>query len=194
MADFDRAILKILRHEGVKFGPDGRPDPGRTGYVNHPDDPGGETNFGVTRKVALENGYAGPMRDIPYTKVLDIYRRRYWDDLQGDEMPDQEIAEEMFDTGVNCGMPVVKRFLQRTLNALNAKGTKYPDLVVDGMVGPRTIDALRRALAVAPWYRLCVLRALDSLQCVRYIELAERDSKFESFVPGWLRVRVGVRD
>src|SRR5690606_6723661 len=120
------------------FGLDGRPDPGRTGYVNHPDDPGGETNFGVTRKVALENGYAGPMRDIPYTKVLDIYRRRYWDDLQGDEIPDQEIAEELFDTGVNCGMAVVKRFLQRTLNVLNAKGTKYPDLVVDGVVGPRT--------------------------------------------------------
>jgi len=194
MADFDRAILKVLRHEGVELGPDGRPMPGRTGYANHPDDPGGETNYGVTRTVALENGYAGPMRDIPYTKVLDIYRRMYWDDLLGDEIPDQEIAEEIFDTGVNCGMPVVKRFLQRTLNVLNAKGTKYPDLAVDGMVGPRTIDALRLALAVAPWYRLCILRALDSLQCVRYIELAERDTKFESFVPGWLRVRVGVRD
>jgi lysozyme family protein len=102
MADFDRAILKVLRHEGVEFGPDGRPVSGRTGYVNHPDDPGGETHYGVTRKVALENGYAGPMRDIPYTKVLDIYRRRYWDDLKGDEIPDQEIAEELLDAGVNC--------------------------------------------------------------------------------------------
>lgn len=194
MADFDRAILKVLRHEGVEFDPDGRPVPGRTGYVNHPDDPGGETNYGVTRRVALENGYAGPMRDIPYPKVLDIYRRRYWDDLRGDEIPDQEIAEELFDTGVNCGMQVVNKFLQRTLNVLNAKGTKYPDLVVDGVVGPRTIEALRRALGLAPWYRLCVLRALDSLQCVRYIELAEAHSKFEVFLPGWLRARVGVRD
>ena len=70
-------------------------------------------------------------------------------------------------SGVNCGMPVVKRFLQRTLNVLNVKGAKYPDLVVDGVIGPRTIEALKRALAVAPWYRLCILRALDSLQCVR---------------------------
>ncbi len=194
MADFERAILKVLRHEGVEFDPDGRPVPGRTGYVNHPDDPGGETNYGITRRVAIENGYAGPMRDIPYSKVLDIYRRRYWDDLRGDEILDQAIAEELFDTGVNCGMHVVKKFLQRTLNVLNARGAKYPDLVVDGVVGPRTIEALRRALGLAPWYRLCVLRALDSLQCVRYIELAERDSKFESFVPGWLRARVGVRD
>ena len=191
MADFDRATLKVLQHEGVEFGPDGRPVSGRTGYVNHPDDPGGETNYGITRKIALENGYAGHMRDIPYPKILDIYRRKYWDDLRGDEVPDQEIAEELFDTGVNCGMPTVKRFLQRTLNVLNVKGTKYPDVVVDGVIGPRTIEALNRALTVAPWYRLCILRALDSLQCVRYIELAERNKKFESFVPGWLRVRVG---
>ncbi len=194
MAAFDQAVRKILRHEGVELGPDGRPLPGRTGYVNHPDDPGGETNYGITRKVALENGYAGPMRDIPYTKTLEIYRRKYWDGLRGDEIPDQEIAEELFDTGVNCGMPTVKRFLQRTLNVLNVKATKYPDLVVDGVIGPRTMDALQRALAVAPWYRLCILRALDSLQCVRYIELAERNQKFEAFVPGWLRVRVGVGD
>lgn len=101
-------------------------------------------------------------------------------------------SEELFDTGVNCGMPTVKRFLQRTLNVLNVNGTRYPDLVVDGLIGPRTMAALKRALAVAPWYRLCILRALDSLQCVRYIELAERNEKFESFVPGWLRVRVGA--
>lgn len=194
MAGFDQAVRKVLRHEGVEFGPDGRPLPSRTGYVDHPDDPGGETNYGVTRNVALENGYAGSMRDIPYTKVLEIYRKKYWDDLRGDEIPDQEIAEELFDTGVNCGMPLVKRFLQRTLNVLNVKGTRYPDLVVDGVVGPKTLAMLNQALAVAPWYRLCLLRALDSLQCVRYIELAERDEKFESFMPGWLWARVGVRD
>ena len=95
MADFDKAIPTILRHEGVELGPDLLPVPGRTGYVNHPDDPGGETHYGITRKVALENGYAGPMRDIPYTRVLQIYRSRYWDELQGDEIPDQEIAQEL---------------------------------------------------------------------------------------------------
>jgi len=194
VADFDRAIPKILRHEGVALGPDGLPIPDRTGYVNHPDDPGGETNYGITREEALANGYPGPMRDLPYPMVLAIYRKKYWDDLKGGEIPDQEIAEELFDTGVNCGTATVKRFLQRTLNVLNVKGTKYPDLVVDGIIGPRTIETLKRALAVAPWYRLCILRALDSLQCVRYIELAEHNGKFESFMPGWLRVRVGVKD
>jgi len=194
VADFDRAIPKILRHEGVALGPDGRPIPGRTGYVNHPDDPGGETNYGITREEALANGHPGPMRDLPYLLVLDIYRKKYWDDIRCGEIPDQEIAEELFDTGVNCGTTTVKRFLQRTLNVLNVKGTKYPDLVVDGAIGPKTVETLKRALAIAPWYRLCILRALDSLQCVRYIELAEHREKFESFMPGWLRVRVGVKD
>jgi lysozyme family protein len=63
---------------------------------------------------------------------------------------------------------------------------------VDGVVGPGTITALKAALATAPYYRLCILRALDCLQGARYIELAEKDSKFETFMAGWLRTRVGV--
>lgn len=192
MADFSKAIVKVLRHEGVQFDSQGRPVVGLTGYVNHPSDPGGETNYGVTRAVATAAGYSGSMRDISFVTVMEIYRSRYWNDMRGDDIPDQEIAEELFDTGVNCGMATAKRFLQRTLNVLNGKGTRWPDLIVDGIVGPSVIGAILAALATAPWYQLCILRALDSLQCVRYIELAERDSKFESFVPGWLRLRVGV--
>jgi lysozyme family protein len=194
MSDFGRAIQKILRHEGVQFDAAGMPVPGRTGYANHPDDPGKETNYGVTIAVAREFGYAGPMRDIPYATVLKIYRLRYWDVIRGDEIPDQEIAEELFDTGVNCGVGVAKTFLQRVLNVLNKKGVLWPDITVDGVVGPKTVAVLVTALKTAPYYRLCILRALDSLQCVRYIELAEEKEKFETFVGGWLRTRVGVKD
>lgn len=194
MADFSRAIQKVLRHEGVTFDVAGKPAPGRTGWVNNPDDPGKETNYGITIGTARANGYDGPMKEIPYTVVLEIYRRRFWDKVLGDQIADQQIAEELLDTAVNCGPGVVVQFLQRALNALNKKGTLYPDLTVDGTMGPKTVAVLNQALAVAPWYRLCVLRALDSLQCVRYIELAERDSKFETFMPGWLRTRVGVTE
>jgi lysozyme family protein len=95
---------------------------------------------------------------------------------------------------VNCGVGTVKKYLQRVLNVLNVKATKYPDIKVDGDIGPKTIAALKAALAVRPWYRLAILRALDSLQCSRYIALAERNEKFESFMPGWLRTRVGGHD
>ena len=191
---FSRAIIVVLQHEGVTFNEDKLPVPGKTGYVNHPDDPGGETNYGITRAVAVHNGYAGPMKDIPFWKVLTIYHDAYWKAIGADQVDDYEIAKELFDTAVNCGVRTSSLFLQRTLNVLNVKGTRYPDLVVDGKVGPATIETLKAALLRAPWNRLCILRALDSLQCVRYIELAEKNEKFESFVPGWLRVRVGVKD
>jgi lysozyme family protein len=169
MAEFTKAIQKVLRHEGVKFGPDGEPLGGNTGYVDHPDDPGGETNYGVTKEAAEEYGYDGPMAEIPFATVLEIYRLRYWDKVRGDDIADQQLAEEIFDTGVNMGIGRTSRFLQRTLNVLNVKGTKYPDLKVDGDIGLRTINTLHRALNVKPWYRAAILRALDSLQCVHYI-------------------------
>jgi lysozyme family protein len=192
MAQFTKAIHKVLRHEGVVFGPDALPVAGKTGYVNHPDDPGGETNYGITLATARGAGYGGPMREIPYSVVLSIYRMLYWDRIHGDEIPDQEIAEEMFDTAVNCGVGTVAKFLQRTLNVLNDKGMRYADLAVDGSIGPTTLGTLEKALSLASWYRLCILRALDSLQCVRYIEIAERNPKFEVFMAGWLRNRVGL--
>ena len=76
----------------------------------------------------------------------------------------------------------------------NKKGTTYPDLKVDGQVGPKTIGILGQALAVKPWYKLVLLRALDALQAVRYIRLAEQNERFETFVPGWFRTRVGVTE
>ena len=191
---FSKAVMKVLRHEGVQFDEAMLPIAGKTGYSNHPEDPGRETNYGITRAVATELGYHGPMRDLPFPTVLRFYHDEYWNRIRGGEIQDEDIALELFDTAVNCGVKTVSLFLQRTLNALNVKGTKYPDLVVDGKIGNKTVFTLNAALQVAPWYRLCILRALDSLQCVRYIELAEEQEKFETFMPGWLRVRVGVKD
>lgn len=194
MSDFEQALRKVLRHEGVAFDADGDPLVGRTGYVDHPSDPGGVTNYGITRNVALENGYVGDMISIPYFVVKGIYKKRYWDVLHCDEIPSQEIAEELFDTAVNMGTGVAVKFLQRTLSVLNGGETKYPKVTVDGAMGPGTIAALTAALAIAPWYELAILRAMDSFQAVRYIELAENNPKLETFLPGWLRNRVGVTD
>ena len=188
---FEPALEKILKHEGVEFTADNTPRPGHTGYVDHVDDSGGETNYGITRRVADENGHAGPMQDIPYKTVMRIYKKQYWDRVCGDKIPGQNLAEELFDTAVNCGVEVSVSYLQRVLNAMNKKAMKYPDIKVDGQMGPKTLQTLVLALNVASYYRLCIIRALDALQCVRYINLSERDEKFESFVPGWLRTRVG---
>ncbi len=48
------------------------------GYVDHPADRGGPTCWGVTEATARTAGWTGPMRALPRTLALDIYRRRYW--------------------------------------------------------------------------------------------------------------------
>jgi len=179
MFSIEAAIDALLRREG--------------GYVNHPDDRGGETNWGITVAVARANGYTGPMRDMPRSVAVEIYKRRYWLVPGFDRVAQLSpaVAEELFDTGVNMGPAVATQMLQRALNALNRQRTDYPDLKVDGDAGPATLAALQGFLRVRGREgELVLLKALNGLQCERYIDLAERRPANESFVYGWLRERV----
>lgn len=164
------------------------------GYVNHPDDRGGETIWGITRAVALEEGYARPMRDMPRATAIHIYKQRYWIAPRFDHVAlhSRTLAEELFDTGVNMGPAVAVQMLQRVLNALNRQQTDYADLKVDGHIGPATLGALQAFLRIRGREGEQVL--LIGLRCLkgeRYIDLAERRPANESFVYGWLRTRVG---
>ena len=118
---FEQALDKVLHHEG--------------GYVNHPADPGGETNYGITKAVAFAYGYTGPMRSIPIDTVAAIYRREYWARIKADELP-AAIRYPMFDAAVNSGTKQAIIWLQRALNT-----------TVDGIIGPQTIAAARNANA-----------------------------------------------
>ena len=160
------------------------------GYVNDPADSGGETNFGITEEVARAFGYTGAMRDMPRATAFDIYARRYWDAVRGDELAalSETVAFEVVDTGVNMGQARAVTFLQRALNVLNVGGKLYDDLAVDGLAGPVTVAALRDYLAARS--EAALLKALNCLQGAAYIELAERREKDERFVYGWLRNRV----
>lgn len=163
------------------------------GYVDHPDDRGGPTNFGITLAVARKNGYDGDMRDLPESFAREIYRRRYIAEPKFDlvALIDEPIGMEMIDTGVNMGPAHPAMFLQRWLNAFNDTGSRYADLFVDGRIGQVTLDALK---AFLKWRgnegRIVMLRALNSLQAVRYLEIAERDSSQRKFTYGWVRGRV----
>jgi len=165
------------------------------GFVDDPDDSGGATNFGITEKVARENYYTGSMRDMPMEIARKIYEDRYWEPLQLStiELLSSKVAEEIVDTGVNMGIIRAAKFLQRSLTVLNNKEKFYPDLVVDGQLGPQTIRALGDYLA----YRgsegeLVLVKMLNCLQGAFYVELAERREKDESFIFGWLKNRVTV--
>lgn len=115
--NFDQAFERLIGHEG--------------GYSNHPDDPGGETMFGVTAMVARANGYAGAMRELPLATAKAIYRSSYWDSVRADELPDV-VRFDVFDASVNSGPGQAVRFLQRATGATD-----------DGRLGPLTMRAVK---------------------------------------------------
>ena len=101
------------------------------------------------------------------------------------------VAAELFDTGVNMGAGVAASFLQRALNALNRGAADWPDVAVDGRVGPATLAALDRFLRTRPAGETVLVRALEALQGERYVALAERRPANEAFLYGWLANRIG---
>lgn len=114
---FDHAFDILLGHEG--------------GYSNHPSDPGGETMWGVTARVARADGYRGDMRDLPRERAKDIYRRLYWDTVRADELP-AGVRFDVFDGAVNSGPARSIEWLQESCGA-----------TVDGKLGPKTLAAAR---------------------------------------------------
>lgn len=160
------------------------------GYVNDPSDSGGETNHGITKRVAQEHGYHGPMTRLTPELAEEIAKIAYWDVMLLDEVP-PAISEEMFDTGFNAGPIQAVAFLQRSLNALNRIEKDYDDMLVDGLMGPKTIRALDEYLFVRRTSGIKVLlRALNGLQLAFYMSLVERRKKDERFLFGWILNRV----
>jgi len=117
--NFDRAFHTLLGHEG--------------GFVDHPDDPGGATNWGVTERVARAHGYTGHMRDLPVDTAKAIYRKDYWDAVRAEELP-AAIRYAVFDAAVNSGPRQAIRWLQRAVGVRD-----------DGVIGPVTLGAVRGA-------------------------------------------------
>lgn len=116
---FDDAFHKLLGHEGS--------------YSNNEADPGGETMWGVTQRVAEANGYTGQMRDLPVDTAKAIYRRQYWDAVHADELP-SALRYAVFDAAVNSGVGQSIKWLQAAIGA-----------DVDGRMGLQTLSMARAA-------------------------------------------------
>lgn len=121
--NFVPSLKKVLEHEG--------------GFVNHPQDPGGMTNLGVTKRV-WEEWVGHPvdekeMRSLTPEKIGPMYKKRYWDAIQGDELP-AGVDYVVFDFAVNGGPGRATKILQSAIGA-----------APDGKIGPLTMAALRKA-------------------------------------------------
>lgn len=163
------------------------------GYVDHPNDRGGPTNHGITEAVARRNGYEGDMQDMPESFAREIYRKRYIIEPKFDKIAalDATVGHELIDTGVNMGPARASEFFQRCLNVFNKQGSMYADIFVDGRIGPATIEAYKAFLKWRGAVGSSVMfKALNALQGVRYIEIAENNESQESFTVGWFDKRV----
>jgi len=175
----DRLIDGVIGREG--------------GYTNNPADPGGATMWGITERVARANGYLGPMSEMLRDTAKDIYFEQYVrkPGFAAVMAVNENIAEELVDTGVNMGPAIAATFLQTALNAFNNQGTDYPDLKVDGDCGPATVSALNAFLVHRGHDgEIVMLRALNAQQGCRYLSIGANRPASEAFEFGWFLRRV----
>ena len=111
--NFDECLKMLLHHEG--------------GYVNHPSDPGGETNLGVTKKVYQEWGGTKDMKDLTVEDVAPIYKKNYWDRCKCDDL-ESGVDWVVFDWAVNSGTGRSAKAIQKICGASQ-----------DGAIGPKTL-------------------------------------------------------
>ena len=152
---FKEALEIILHHEG--------------GYVNHPKDPGGETNLGVTKRVYEEHGGTKDMKELTVEDVAPIYKKGYWDKMKGDDLPGG-LDLCVFDFGVNAGPGRSAKYLQTMI------GT-----VADGGIGPNTLKAVEAYVSEHG-----INKSIENFQEARQ-GYYEKLSTFDTFGRGWTR-------
>ena len=153
--NYDKCLELILHHEG--------------GYVNHPKDPGGETNLGVTKRVYEEWGGTKDMVDLTVEDVAPIYEKNYWGRTKCDDLP-SGLDLCVFDFAVNAGPGRAAKYLQQII------GT-----TVDGGIGPNTLEAVYNYVE-----EVGVQGMIEEYQSGRQ-SYYEQLSTFETFGRGWTR-------
>jgi lysozyme family protein len=151
MALFELAIPIVLRHEG--------------GYVNDPNDAGGETNFGISKR-------SYPDVDIKNLTVADasaIYFRDWWTKYNYGAIIPQAVASKVFDTSVNLGPSRAHKMLQEAAGA-----------TADGVLGPATLAVVNMMNS------LTILFTFQNLQASYYRNLVLVDPTLQKFLAGWI--------
>jgi lysozyme family protein len=151
MTGFEDAFQKLLLHEG--------------GYVNDPDDPGGETKYGISKRVYPDVD----IKSLTTDQARAIYRRDYWDKVSGDLIGSTRAAA-VFDFAVNAGVGTAVRLAQ------TVSGT-----VADGVMGPKSVAA------IADMNEALFVAAFRLGRIARYTHLCEKNPKLKKYFFGWVR-------
>ncbi|MHB8580959.1 MAG: glycoside hydrolase family 108 protein [Ignavibacteriaceae bacterium] len=140
----------------------------------------------IKKRVKLDEVFNS---NLPLNRLVeDFYRTEFWNKIQGDLLPSQLIADELFDTSVNLGVSAASEILQHTINLLNKNGTIYPDIIVDGIIGNQTLTILNKCIA-ANGEKL-IFNLLNIYQAKKYIEIMERDHSQEIFIGWFTRIEI----
>ena len=154
-ANFDKCLEMLLHHEG--------------GYVWHPEDPGGETNLGVTRAVYEQwvgrQVMDGEMKTLTPDDVAPIYKKNYWDKVRGDDLP-AGLDWAAMDWAVNSGAGRPAKAIQRCVGATQ-----------DGAIGPKTLAAIANKEPD---------KIIEYVHDIRQ-KFYERLKTFKTFGRGWTR-------
>jgi len=157
---FEKAFAETIGNEG--------------GYVNDPADPGGETQWGISKR-------AYPDMNIVSLTIRDakaIYFHDYWDKLNLENLNSYLIAAEIFDTAINTGRRTAIRIAQRALNYLGE------DLTEDGLIGPVTLAALNKWTAKD---ERALFVCLNGFQFMHYYSITQKRAKSKRFARGWTK-------
>ena len=147
---FYRVIDIVLRNEG--------------GYVNHPSDPGGETNFGITKR----NYPHLDISKLSRAEAREIYRKDYWEPMRLNGLNSNELILQVFDMGVNAGIRTAIKILQRLVLTKD-----------DGIIGPITTELVNRS----------TVDLVDLYKAERrkyYCDLVRRKPDLAVFLNGWM--------
>ena len=170
MAEFIKAFQKTIATEG--------------GYVNDPDDPGGETYKGVARKIhskwdgwttidmlKRQPGFPANLeRDADLREQLgEFYLANFWNKLKGDEINNQEVANSIFDFGVNAGAATSAALAQMVVGS-----------DPDGVIGPNSLEAINR---FNPEH---FLAAFTVAKIARYVNIVKKRPTSRKFFYGWV--------
>jgi lysozyme family protein len=170
MALFETALQKVLAHEG--------------GYVNDPDDPGGETYKGIARKLnskwdgwvrvdmaKTQTGFPGNLEkdNELQDEVSRFYQVNYWDTLRADQLENQLVADSIFDFAVNAGVRTSASLAQLVIEA-----------TPDGIIGSATLEKLN---AFDPDH---FLAAFTVAKIARYISIIKKRPASKKYLYGWV--------
>lgn len=156
MADFKKTIGRVLKHEG--------------GYVWDPKDPGGETNFGISKRAFPSIDIKGLTKET----ASELYRKNYWIPLNLEFVASQVTADQIMDIGVNMGVKTAATILQNALNHLGQ------NVGVDGAVGGGTLAAIAAVDALA------LNNQMVGIRIAKYRNIVKARPDSLKFLRGWV--------